>query len=94
MLLEVLCSSVNPTDTGTDSYLKPKPLGSDVVGRVVSVASDSAKFKVSTSVTTCEHTLALRHTGTPYASQEGTSRYLEPTGCNLHPRPSHTTCRV
>ena len=36
--LKVLCSSVNPSDTGTDDYLKPKPLGSDVVG-VVSISS-------------------------------------------------------
>lgn len=27
---------VNPSDLSTDNYLKPKPLGSDVVGRVVS----------------------------------------------------------
>jgi len=42
--LRVLCSSVNPSDTSTDGYLKPKPLGSDVVGVVVE--TDSAVFGV------------------------------------------------
>ena len=42
----MLCSSVNPTDTSTDEYLKPKPLGADVVGRVVSVANASSHVKV------------------------------------------------
>jgi len=46
VLLEVFCSSVNPTDLYTDGYLKPKPLGSDVVGRVVAVANSSSHLKV------------------------------------------------
>jgi NADPH:quinone reductase-like Zn-dependent oxidoreductase len=42
VLLEVFCSSVNPTDLSTDNYLKPKPLGSDVVGRVISINGSSS----------------------------------------------------
>ena len=33
--LQVLCSSVNPSDLSTDDVQKPKPLGSDVVGVVL-----------------------------------------------------------
>ena len=46
VMLQVLCSSVNPSDLTTDAYLKPNPLGSDVVGIVIEVGSDQSPFKV------------------------------------------------
>lgn len=42
VIIEVFCSSVNPADMGTDSYLKPKPLGSDVVGRIIAINGSSS----------------------------------------------------
>jgi len=45
VLIKVFCSSVNPSDLSTDAYLKPKPLGSDVVGTIVAI-NGSSRFSI------------------------------------------------
>jgi NADPH:quinone reductase-like Zn-dependent oxidoreductase len=50
VLVEVMASSVNPCDRGTDSARNPKVLGSDVAGKVVAIGQGCQRLKVGDEV--------------------------------------------
>ena len=50
VLVQVMASSVNPCDRGTDAALIPKVLGSDIAGVVVDVGIGCTRLKVGMHV--------------------------------------------
>ena len=50
VLVQVMASSVNPCDKGTDAALTPKALGSDIAGVVVATSGGGSRLKVGDRV--------------------------------------------